>query len=104
MIHTAIMGRTDWNSNELIQRESPAIPSLSVGATDIAVTWKVPFIDTSYMVQVTIENTSGTLGGMSGGLKLGTKTTTGCTVTLVNTTLLTIGAGGVAQVAAIGNV
>lgn len=96
--------RTDWNNNEAIQRVSPAIPSLSIGPTDLAITWPIPFADTSYSVQVTIEQTSSALGGMAGGLKAGTKTTTGCTVTLVNTTLVTIGAGGTAQVVGVGNI
>lgn len=98
------MVRTSWDSNEVTQRVSVAIPALSIGSNEVAVTWPIPFADTTYHVQTTAEAAGGTIGGMTPGCKAGTKTTTGCTVVMYNTLLVSIGAGGVVQVSATGSI
>jgi hypothetical protein len=99
------MARTDWNVNEIIQRVSAAIPALSIGSNEVTVTWPIPFIDTNYTVQTTPEAVAATIGGMVPGCKSGaSKTTTGCTIVMYNTLLVSIGAGGTVQVTATGNI
>jgi hypothetical protein len=98
------MARTNWDSNEIVQRLQPSIPALSVGSTDIVLTWPQPFADTTYCVVMTVEAAAATIGGMVPGIKTGTKTTTGCTITLYNNLLISLSAGGVVHVAATGSI
>lgn len=88
------MPRFDWPSvTDTLQRDEQALPVLGVGANDVVVTWAVPFADTSYSVHPAIETGAVNVGGIRAALKAGTRTTNGCTITVTNTTLVSIGLG-----------
>lgn len=68
--------------------------SLSVGDTDVAVTWPEEFPNTTYLVVCGLDGPgSGLLTGRVPNVKPGSRTKAGCVVTVSNTGLLAIGAG-----------
>lgn len=100
------MPRYDWpfdTTGNAILTFEVALPLLTIGSNDIAVTWPQPFANTAYVVpKPGIEGGGLTLGKSEAVLKDGTRTTTGCTVTVVNTGLVSIAAGAKLHVCAVG--
>lgn len=87
-----------WDANGVdpnLQSVRTALPGLSLGSTDQAITWPTPFPDSSYTVTCTIEMGSVNIGSVTPVVKAGSKTGSGCTVTLVNGALVSISAGAV---------
>lgn len=65
------------------QRVTLDTGSLSNGpATDMPIVWPVPWPDATYTVMFGVAGNSATAGNLHASLKAGTKTTTGCTVTV----------------------
>lgn len=73
------------------QRAGATLGGLSVGNTDITITWPRPWPDTTYAVIPTIVSGTGALGSLDATLKAGSKTITDCVVTVANTGLLAVG-------------
>jgi hypothetical protein len=79
-----------------------ALPLLSVGNSDVAVTWLLDFGNATYTVFPSIEGGALAVGLLVPGLKIGTRAGTSCTVTVRNTGLVSIAAGAVLHVIAVG--
>lgn len=87
-----------WDANGMdanTQSARVTLPSLSLGSTDQAVTWPVAFPDTGYTVTCLIEMGAANIGSVTPVLKAGSKTASGCVVTLVNGALVSISSGAV---------
>jgi hypothetical protein len=72
----------------------PPVLSLlgSEAKVDVVVTWPTPFPDASYVVTATVIPAAATLlGRTSAALKAGTRTATGCTVTVLTNALVAAG-------------
>lgn len=85
-----------------IQQYQVALPLLTVGLSDVTVTWPLDFGNAGYAVLPSVEGGTLTVGLAVPGLKAGTRTGTGCTVTVRNTGLVSIAAGAVLHVIAVG--
>lgn len=68
-------------------------PALAVGDTNIPIVWSSAIPTSTYVVQVTMEGGSGILAALDVIIQNGTRTTTGVTISVRNTTLVPIGAG-----------
>lgn len=79
-----------------------ALPLLSLGSNDVVVTWDEDFGNSTYTVAPGIEGGGLVVGLAVPGLKAGTRTGTGCTITVKNTGLVTIAAGAVLHVIGVG--
>ena len=77
--------------NAKTQRAAVTLPSLVVGSTDVTITWPTAWPDTAYAVIPTIVSGTGALGNLAATLKVGTKTTADCVVTVANTGLVSVG-------------
>jgi hypothetical protein len=66
------------------------LTSIDVGTQEVPVSWVVP-ITSDYAVVVTCTSAAQFVGLLSGSVKAGTKTATGCTIIVANTALLPIG-------------
>lgn len=77
--------------NAKTQRQAVTVGPLGIGSTDILITWPTPWPDTSYAVVPTIVSGTGALGSLTATLKVGSKTTDNCVVTVANTGLAAIG-------------
>lgn len=74
---------------------------IGIGSTaDVAVVFDKPLPVATYSPQVTLEGSAGILGQLSSIIKTGTLTTTGCTVSVKNSSLVTLGANVVVHVTA----
>lgn len=78
--------------NAKTQRSSIPLSNLAIGTTDIPVTWDNPWPDAGYGVYAAVISGAGVLGTLFATLKSGTKTSTGCTVTVANTGLAIVAA------------
>lgn len=68
-----------------VQRKVASTPALLLGGTgDIPIVWDTPFTDTAYGIYPVVEASGIYLGKISAQLKAGTKTKTGCTITVVS--------------------
>lgn len=65
-----------------VQRYTTTVGPLSIGTTDVTVTWPRPFPDADYWVGIQVVSSSGQLGNIHTTLKAGTRTATGCVVTV----------------------
>lgn len=68
--------------NAKTQRFTTTIGPLSIGATDVTVTWPNGWPDVGYSVTVNLISGTAALGNLHATLKSGTKTTTDCVVTV----------------------
>ena len=86
-----------------MQTYQVALPLLSIGATDFPVTWPADFGNATYTVpKPGFEGGTLVVGLLDAVVKPGTRTGTGCTVTVKNTGLVSIAAGVVLHVMAVG--
>lgn len=69
------------------------LPELAQGATEIAVAWDAPFLAADYGVSVTVEAANAAVARLTAGVKAGTRTEAGCTITVVNGTAVAVPAG-----------
>ncbi|GAB7053121.1 hypothetical protein [Catenuloplanes indicus] len=82
--------------------EEPAmLPALQVGANEVSLSWKTAMPTASYQVFPSLSGSTAILGKLDVVVKPGSQTTTGCKVTVVNTSVLPIavGAGTVSALA-----
>lgn len=85
----------------LTQTAQVTIPTLSIGANDITVTWSQPFNDATYTVSgPALELGPVSLGKIEPSVKSGSRTTTTCVITLTNTALVSLTSGGTLHVVA----
>jgi hypothetical protein len=78
------------------------LPLLTVGNNDIVVTWDNPYTSsTSYGIFATIEQGTVSIGQIRPVIKQGSVTTTGCTITVVNSAVVSLAAGAVLHVLSI---
>jgi hypothetical protein len=70
-----------------------SLPQLVVGSTDVAVSWATPFSAADYGVVAMVEAGTNALSKLNAGLKTGTRTTSGCVITVTNSALVSIQAG-----------
>ncbi len=71
---------------------SKSLPALSVGSSDVALTWDAPMPNSTYTVVPSFTGGPATIGKVSAQVKTGTLTTAGCTVTV--STLIALSLGG----------
>lgn len=94
-----------WPADPLtyqIQQFQTSLPLLGLGLSDITVTWPLDFGNAVYAVLPSIEGGTLAIGLSLPGLKAGTRTGTGCTITVRNTGLVSIAAGAVLHVIGVG--
>ena len=78
--------------NAKTQRAVGNVAGLAVGNVDVTLTWPDEWPDTAYAVIATIVSGTGALGSLTATLKVGSKTVTGCVVTVANTGPSAVGA------------
>lgn len=69
------------------------LPQLEQGATEVVVVWDTPLLAADYGVSVTVEAANAAVARISAGVKAGTRTEAGCTVTVVNGAAVAVPAG-----------
>ncbi len=79
-------------STAKLRQATRSLPALSIGATDLAVTWDSPMPTATYTVVPSITGSATTAGKISAQVKTGTLTTTGCTITV--STIIALSLGG----------
>jgi hypothetical protein len=93
----------NWVSQAKVQTVELSLPLLGVGSSDITVTWPEAFADATYVVpKPGIEGSTLLIGKSDPNLKAGSRTATGCTITVTNSGLVSIAAGAVLHVVAYG--
>jgi hypothetical protein len=74
---------------------------IGIGTTvDVPIVFDKALPTASYSPQVTLEGTAGVLGQLSAIVKTGTLTLTGCTVSVKNSSLVTLGTNVIVHVTA----
>lgn len=83
-VKTAIKALSDAVTaiNAKTQRAGATVGPLSIGSSDTTITWDKPWPDTGYMVIVELVSGTAALGALHATLKVGSKTTTDCVITI----------------------
>ena len=63
-----------------------AMTDIAVGVTAVPVTWQVPIPGAAYSLQISVVAGQAALGSLFAGLQAGSRTPTGCTILVKNTT------------------
>jgi len=75
------------------QRTNTAVAGpFAVGSVDLGVAWPLAWPDAGYGVWLSIVSGTAALGSLTATLKSGTKTPTGCVITVANTGSAAVGA------------
>lgn len=91
----------ELDASAIIQTQQVPLPLLSIGKTDVVVTWPAPFA-TPPTISTMIEQGAVSIGSVVVALKLGTNTPAGCTMTLTNSALVSVAAGSVLHLTGVG--
>lgn len=83
-----------------VQAAQVPLGTLTAGSTDYPITWPAPWPDALYTVAALIEVGAVGVGKVEPNLKAGTRTTTGCTITVTNALLVSLASGAILHVVA----
>lgn len=70
------------------QRATTTVQGLTVGSTEVTITWPDPWPDTQYGVIATVVSGLGALGALHTTLKTGSKTASDCVVIVASTAVV----------------